>query len=212
MVVNQQYSVCKDSLLILKNNLPSLPDDAGRLALGYLNKQGKMIILDSMTYDASWHHPFLSSKEGVSLERIQSSGLSSLRSNWQSAASSCSFGTPGLLNSQHLNPVGNPVNDFYSIKDRVITPDGNGHRDFLDVFFQLKNSGYKLQADIYDLSGNLRRHLYNQILASEEHLLWYGDDDDENPVQAGNYILSLYLYTPDGNKHHFKERIVVDYK
>ena len=212
MVVNQQYSVCKDSLLILKNNLPSLPDDAGRLALGYLNKQGKMIILDSMTYDASWHHPFLSSKEGVSLERIQSSGLSSLRSNWQSATSSCSFGTPGLQNSQHLNPVENPVNEFYSIKDRVITPDGNGHRDFLDVFFQLKNSGYKLQADIYDLSGNLRRHLYNQILASEEHLLWYGDDDDGNPVQAGNYILSLYLYTPDGNKHHFKERIVVDYK
>ena len=58
--------------------------------------------------------------------------------------------------------------------------------------FQLKNSGYKLQADIYDLRRNLRRHLYNQILASEEHLLWYGDDDDENPVQAGNYI---YHYT-----------------
>src|SRR5690606_656310 len=51
---------------IVQTTLPSLPDDEGSAAL--LNGDGKVI--DAVIYTSDWHSPFLSSEDGVSLERV----------------------------------------------------------------------------------------------------------------------------------------------
>ena len=64
-------------------NIPTLANSSGRVVL----RNERNLLMDSIEYNEDWHFPYLSSVEGVSLERIDFIGESYQASSWASAAS-----------------------------------------------------------------------------------------------------------------------------
>ncbi|MBK8556752.1 MAG: lamin tail domain-containing protein [Lewinellaceae bacterium] len=72
---------------LLSFTLPSLTDQEDNITL-YWSQNGVSVTLDSVDYNEAWHNAFYTSsdREGVSLERIRSTGGSNDPGNWTSAA------------------------------------------------------------------------------------------------------------------------------
>ncbi|MBK8841875.1 MAG: lamin tail domain-containing protein [Saprospiraceae bacterium] len=69
--------------------IPTFNDDEGNVTLWNGD-----IMIDSFRYNAKMHSVFLTDDEGISLERISEDVLSTLNSNWQSAATDIGGATP----------------------------------------------------------------------------------------------------------------------
>ncbi len=199
-----------DSTKIIKTQIPSIDDDGGNLQLAY-NQNNTLLILDSFTFSKDWHHPFLQDDEGVSLEKIDMEGFSDNRNNWQSAAASFGYATPGLANSHYIDTTNVNTDKPYNLSSIIISPNGDSYRDFLSIAFHLNKSGYKSKIEIYDLSGQKLKSLSYQVLSSQDLIIWNGDDDAGSILPVGNYILYMELLHPHGDKLEFKERLVVDH-
>src|SRR5690606_10655937 len=80
---------------IVQTTLPSLPGAEGSAAL--LTGGGQ--VTDAVVYTSDWHSPFLSSEDGVSLERVSSEAASLDPQNWNSGSTAVGFASPGMENS-----------------------------------------------------------------------------------------------------------------
>lgn len=80
----------------------------------------------------------------------------------------------------------------------------------LSIQFNLDLAGYKINAEIYNLSGFLVKTLSQDLIGTHDIINWYGEDNKNKPVFSGNYILNLILIQPNGSKKHFRENIKVD--
>lgn len=200
----------RDSTKIIEEKIPLIDDAGGSLQLAF-NQNNSLQLLDSFTFVKEWHHPFLHDVEGVSLEKINLDENSGNRSNWQSAAASAGFATPGLANSQHVDTARNYLNKPYSLSSQIISPNGDSYRDYLTISFDLKKSGYKSRIEIFDLSGQMLKAVAYQLLSAQDFLVWNGEDDLGSLLPIGNYILYIELIHPEGDHLVFKERITVDH-
>ena len=198
-----------DSSLILESSLPLLDDDNGSLILSYFNKTSFKLI-DSFSYDKNWHNPLLTLTEGISLEKINPSFVSDKSQNWQSASKQIYYGSPGLKNSQFIDTFLNDKHKLYQILNTTISPNQDGFQDVLSIQFNLDLAGYKINAEIYNLSGFLIKTISQDLIATKDFINWFGEDNKNKPVFSGNYILNLILIHPNGSKKHFKENIKVD--
>ena len=198
-----------DSSLILESSLPLLDDDNGSLILSYFNKTSFKLI-DSFSYDKNWHNPLLTLTEGISLEKINPSFVSDKSQNWQSASKQIYYGSPGLKNSQFIDTFLNDKHKLYQILNTTISPNQDGFQDVLSIQFNLDLAGYKINAEIYNLSGFLIKTISQDLIATKDFINWFGEDNKNKPVFSGNYILNLILIQPNGSKKHFKENIKVD--
>jgi hypothetical protein len=185
-------------------SLPSLADDSGNLVL--LNELGEAI--DELHYSEDWHFPLLKDREGVSLERIDIKAATDNRNNWQSAASSAGFGTPGYVNSQQW--PGLPSTSLVETFPKIFSPDLDGHDDYLLLQYQMASNGFMMNTIVFDAAGRMVRQLVkNTLLGIKGNFLWDGLNDKKEKLPSGSYIIYSELFNLEGKKQVFKNVVVL---
>ena len=189
---------------ILEYDLPSFPADSGHVSL--VSRSGA--ILESCSYDVSWHSPFLVNAEGVSLERIRLDKPGTVAGNWQSAAGTSGYGTPGTTNSQvHLL---NDTISFFTLSGNILSPDGDGFEDFLQIELGDEVHGGVIRAAIFGIQGEVVKSLAEGgLVGSGATLKWDGSGSDSSRAQPGVYVLAVEVLTPDGERLMGKAPIVL---
>lgn len=177
---------------LIRQDLPALADGAGQLNI--YSPDG--LLVDSVYYEESFHHPFLNSNQGVSLERINPEAAPD-RSNWQSASGLEGYGTPTRSNSASASSSdGEPFN----LKYTVFSPDGDGYRDLLEIEYRLPRNGYLGKVYIYDDKGGLVKKLVNNLTFSlQGRIEWDGRDEAGLNCPTGIYILMAEALDLQGN-------------
>ena len=177
---------------LIRQDLPALADGAGQLNI--YSPDG--LLVDSVYYEESFHHPFLNSNQGVSLERINPEAAPD-RSNWQSASGLEGYGTPTRPNSASASSSdGEPFN----LKYTVFSPDGDGYRDLLEIEYRLPRNGYLGKVYIYDDKGGLIKKLVNNLTFSlQGRIEWDGRDEAGLNCPTGIYILMAEALDLQGN-------------
>ena len=207
---NIQLSYKTGNKALLKNELPSLPDDEGDIIIYFADSPGKREI-DKLYYSSSWHYQLLISDEGVSLERLYFDYPTQDENNWASAASAAGFATPGLRNSQHLDKQEDNGEEFY-IENGRISPDNDGFEDFLVIHYRLRPET-NANINVYGLSGRLLKTLVrNETLQTEGEVSWDGICDDGSRIAAGMYPLVFEYFQPDGSVGKKYRLLTVVYK
>jgi flagellar hook assembly protein FlgD len=150
----------------------------------------------------------LDDEKGKSLERINPSGPSNNPDNWQTASETVGWGTPGIQNSQFLNPQ---ALGQFSIDPTVISPDNDGFEDFAIFTYDLPEVGMLGKISIYDENGRPVRELVNNFyfdLAGE--LKWDGLDDSGVKCRIGRYLVVFEAFSAQtGTTINFRKAVVV---
>jgi hypothetical protein len=198
-VISRYYSNIPENIFEIPQ-LPSMPDDKGHLLL--LNNRAD--IIDEITYTEEMHHPFLSGKEGIALEKVRPDISSSDPGGWHSASESAGWGTPGGSNSVYISdPDGNDIIKFSSGR---ISPDNNGYEDVLIIDFNLEGTGNVLSVTIFDETGTYIRKITENLFAgAKATLVWDATADDGTLVGTGIYIILIELYNDKGKTKSWKK-------
>lgn len=199
------FYLVKKKEQVLELSLPSLPDDEGRVVLW--GSQGGVI--DEVHYLNDWHYALLSSRQGVSLERIDPEGPSDQKENWHSAASSAGYGTPGYLNSQHRN--GERGAQTITVTPKIFSPNSDGQDDFTLIHYQLDAPGYMATVTLFNLEGRPVKLLVpNLLLGRSGYWKWDGLNDKGLRVPAGVYIILSEFFNLEGKKMRRKDTVIVE--
>ncbi|HEY1045312.1 MAG TPA: lamin tail domain-containing protein [Bacteroidia bacterium] len=199
-MICKQYNCGNSGCVKLKiKQLPSMPDDYGRLAL--VNAQGDFI--DSMTYSVDWHFEKLDDKEGISLEKINPKVKSGSKFNWHSAAFSAGFATPGKENSQFIHEI--KLESPITVSNKIISPNSDGNNDLCVIQYNLNAADVVCTAEVYDLSGQMIKSILNhKTIGNNGQFSWDGTDENNQIPNTGIYILLIELRYADGkiSKEH----------
>ncbi len=198
--VMTQYARNNPASFVAMSSFPSFSDDAGTVVL--LNTSQEVI--DEFSYSAKMHSPFLADEEGVSLERISPDKPTDDPTNWQSAAESVGFATPGLPNSQTQDKI--EVKNEITCEPQPFSPNSDGYNDELTIHFQLDKPGYIANVRIFDAIGRLITHLVkNQSLAQEGNWTWNGKNQSGQKQSIGVYIVLVEIFDSEGHRKVFKK-------
>ncbi len=201
-----RYEVENPNLLV-STGLPSYDDDEDQVVLF----TDGSVILDELAYTREFHNALLDDRNGASLERIDFNAATQNIGNWASAAETAGFATPTYKNSQfseRTNTVSG--NQFISLAETTISPDGDGFQDALLISYQTPDPGFIANVRIYDARGRLVKNLNQQtLIATEGSLKWDGSTNDEEKATIGIYVLVAEFIHPDGRVQTDKETIVV---
>jgi hypothetical protein len=192
--IRARYVTGSADRFIKTSALPSLSDEGGEVILA---RKNDLVLIDKMTYTETMQFPLLRSVEGVSLERVRTSGVSDDPSNWHSASGNCGFATPGYENSQHMTLEN--ASDFVTIEPERFTPDNDGTDDILLIRFQLDKPGYMGNILLFDDRGRVVRQLVNNdLLSTEQIYTWDGTKDNREKATVGIYLMYIELFDTDG--------------
>ncbi len=181
--------------IISLDDFPSLPNDKAFLQLHRAYDRESTV--DQFTYDESMHHSLLKVTKGVSLEKIRLWGGNGAE-NWHSAASSVNYGTPAYQNSQYLED-GNAISAF-ELSPEIFSPDNDGFEDVLQISYKMNEAGYQLNLVIYDSRGReVKKLIQNEILGTEGHFIWNGENENHEKAPMGIYILLFEYFDLNGN-------------
>ena len=203
-IITSQYPSSSDAAnLVQLSSLPTFPD-VGTVVLA----DSRGFDIDRFAYSKSMHLSLLSTQEGVSLERIRTSGASN-GSNFHSAAGAVGYATPGRPNSQAQDAVGG--NQELAVTPEIFTPDDDGQQDFATLNYHLDAPGYAATITVYDALGRLTRRLVrNETLPTTGFVQWDGIDDRGRKAAVGYYILLVELFRPSGGeRREFKKTVVL---
>ena len=190
--------------LLVQTSLPSLPDDAGSVALA--NEERKVI--DAVVYASDWHSAFLSSEDGVSLERVSPDAASFDPQNWNSGSTAVGFASPGMENSSARKETMLP-NNAITIDPPVFHP-MSAQVDFTLIRYKFDQGGYVANARILDAYGRTIKLLANNdLLGTEGFYSWEGDRDDGSRARVGFYWLWFEVFSSPGRVMTFRERIII---
>lgn len=204
MAVAQFYQTIDKETFCSMTSFPTYPDDEGTVVL--LNDS--LTVIDEFSYSDKMHSPFLSSVNGVSLERISLSKPTSERSNWTSAAGSAGYATPGLQNSQAT--ASTEILEDITPDPVVFSPNGDGYNDQMAIRFNLSKPGFVANVRIFDITGRIVKYLVNnESLAQQGSWVWKGDSDSGRKLNLGVYIILVELYDPEGHTKTFKKTCTV---
>ncbi len=202
--ISENYWVQNPELLITMKSFPAYPDDAGHVVL--LNDSLKVI--DEFAYSASMHNAWISSAEGVSLERLSTEAETNEPNNWYSASSVSGYATPGYKNSQKENPE--PVSANLFISPDAISPNGDGFNDQMEIRFNLDKPGYLANVFVYDVNGRrVNRLMNNTLVAANDVIIFEGKYENGSQLPMGIYILVAELLHSKGEKKVFKQTFLV---
>lgn len=199
LLTTDTMGVCKDyscggnpNLKVQMIELPDMPDEGTTLIL--INQNSEMV--DSFTFDESWHFSMIKDRNGVGLERINPEPLNPARSNWTSASSLSGYGTPGKENSQYLSL--NPIDGIFSLSSHTISPDNDGFEDFILMRYQMNESDYLCTVRLYDSRGLLVSEPYvNFSLGISGALEFEGVNDKAEILPEGVYLMHVKRHNPD---------------
>lgn len=202
-VVSRQYANA-DQKFLFKTSVPSMPDNAGTIAL--VNNQG--LVIDHFAYTAQMHSSLLKDKEGVSLERISFTEKTNDAGNWKSANASVGFATPGYLNSNTRPDL--KINDNAVIIDPEIFSLSLPGQDFSKINYKFDQSGMAANVKILDAEGRtIKTMANNETLGYEGFLRWDGDRDDGTPARVGYYVVWFEVFDTSGMLKLFRKRVVI---
>lgn len=202
--LSRHYLVSHPKQVLQVPSLPSFPDDRGTVIL--LNAQGQAV--DEVAYSRDWHFKLIDNPEGVSLERIDPQGLSSLAGNWHSAASTAGFGTPSYTNSQFKKPE--TIHAAFEVLPKVFSPDNDGFNDVAALHYKTGEQGLVASIFIFDAAGRLVNHLVrNSLLGNSGYWNWNGTDNKGQLLPAGIYIIQAELFNLRGEKQQFRVAAVL---
>lgn len=189
---------------ILDNALPSFDDDKGNVTLRFNG-----ITIDSFDYLDDYHFALLADKEGVSLERIRFLSPTQGANNWQSAAASVKFATPGYQNSQFIES-NTTTNNVISIANKTFSPDGDGVEDVLLLDYNAGQAGLTANIRIFDANGRLVKKLVqNELLAARGNFKWDGTNEEGSKARMGIYVVWAEWFTLGGKVERSKEVCVL---
>lgn len=202
--VAARYDVRYMSRLIEVDAMPPLNNASGTV----LVVTSDSVVIDRLDYDEEMHNPLLRDVDGVALERRSMERPSSERSNWTSAASTAGYGTPTYQNSQSREVLF--LEDQFSVSADIVSPDGDGYQDLMDVTYQLRRDDLMASATIMDAQGRHVRYLLrNASLGTQGVVTWNGTDDNGARCRRGNYILMIETYNATNQRQVLKRSIVV---
>lgn len=188
----KEKSECQTSLFI-RSTLPSMPDEQGTIAL--YNRWEEVI--DSVSYNESWHLPYLADNEDVSLERLLFNSVSENQSSWSSASTTSGNSTPGCRNSQ-AKMFAKAEN--FSLESDVITPNGDGENDECVFVCGNVDLGTLCTIRIFSSSGRMIKQVCsNYLLGTNNFIRWNCTNSNGNLVPPGIYIAHIELFR-DGEK------------
>lgn len=201
--VKRQWPKSIDQKMISVKLLPSFPDDKGNCMV--LNKQGKVI--DELNYTDDMHHPLLTNRAGVSLERVDPQSPSSATGNWHSASSDAHHATPGWINSQFrkLDSMDRPnIRLFPSL----ISPDNDGQDDLLSIQYQFNETGTLLSAYVFNQNGQrISTIIDNKLCGTSGSFSWNGFDAKNNRLPEGVYVVLIETFNLNGKTQRLKKAI-----
>lgn len=199
----QQYKPDPNAYL-LRNDLPALNNDSGNITV----KTSAGIMLDSFDYSDDMHFQLLDDTEGISLERTNFDIPTNSEGNWQSAAESSRFATPGYANSNRL--LIGAGDEMFALSSEIFSPNQDGSDDQMVLTYALDKPGFVANISIHDVAGykivDLSR---SSLLGSEGFITWDGLDSEGNIADIGMYIIVGRIFHPDGDVADFKKVVVL---
>lgn len=201
--VGQQYD-CPTDNFIQMASFPSYANAGGTAVL--MSKTGTTI--DAMCFSEKMHYPLLKVTKGVALERVSFDQPSMAADNWHSAAERMRFGTPGQPNSMMQSTE---VSQGEIVIDpEVFSPDGDGFDDACFINYRFDESGYTMNTYIFNVAGQLVRHLAKgELVGQEGSVIWNGLDNNGNRVPVGVYVVLTEIFNFDGKVKQYKNAVVV---
>jgi hypothetical protein len=188
-------------------SLPDFSNTAGIVGISTFNQQW----LDMFAYNEDMHFSTLNSTDGVSLERLDINSATQNKMNWHSAASTIGFGTPGYKNSQFSPDI--LMNDNFTIDPEVFSPDNDGYKDYVMIYYELANTGYVANLKVYDQAGRMEKYLVNnETLGTSGQFVWDGTNDAGGKVNIGIHIIYFEITGANGEILQFKKPVVVSTK
>ncbi len=188
----------------IQMTLPTFANAEGNV---YLLSETSMVV-DSLSYSEKWHFRLIDDRKGKSLERINPFGPTQNQDNWQTASETVGWGTPGIQNSQYLNPQ---ALGAFTIQPTVISPDNDGFEDFAFFKYELPELGMLGTIKIYDEQGRMvREYLNNHYFDQSGELKWDGLDDNGIKCRIGRYVV-IFSATAiqSGSTLSFKKAVVI---
>lgn len=181
---------------------PLYPNDSGSVYLFY-----DSILLEKVSYSSNWHFSLLDKTDGVSLERIQPTGLATSKDNWHSAAETIGFGTPGALNSQTLHPQ---INGEISLSNSSISPDNDGFEDVVLIHYQFEKNGLVANIRIFDEDGReIKQLIANELLGTAGFFTWDGTTNANTKAHIGTYVILFEAFSIAGGDNFTKTKVVI---
>lgn len=203
--VAMQYGVELGGHVDMKS-FPSFTNSGGTALL--MSRQG--VVVDQMVFDEAMHDPLLKVTKGVSLERVSWAVPSNQPDNWHSASASVGFGTPGYANSMMISVMEEEGSEEVTLMPEVFSPDGDGLDDCCVVSYVFKEGGYKVNTYIFNIEGQLVRHLVKgELMGKEGRGLWNGLDHRGARVPLGVYVIVTEAYDDKGSVRLYRNVVAV---
>lgn len=203
-VIRQFYSSPDTSVFIPMKALPVFNDKSGTVVL-----LSDSFIVDEFSYNENMHSAWLENKQGVSLERVSFTKFTNDKSNWNSAAGSYGYATPGYKNSQsRIEP--SDTKEMLTLLSKTFSPDNDGFEDYLDIYYEIEQAGSVGSLYIFDDGGRLvRRLVRNDLFAISGSYSWDGLNDDGILAPIGIYIIYLEVVQANGELKKAKKTCVL---
>ncbi len=197
-----QYMVPEHNNLIETDSIPNFTNSAGTIFLSDFS----LNMIDQITYSEAFHSPFLFNYDGVSLEKIDFNLLENKPEYWQSASFSVGYGTPGYQNSNYVQIEF--TNDEIKIEPAIMSPNGDGVNDFLEIMTHFSDSETRITIKIFDIQGNIVYEIINNgIVSSNELFIWNGYNSIGEKLADGFYVVKIEYWNLDGVKKQFKKGV-----
>ncbi|MBN2806997.1 MAG: lamin tail domain-containing protein, partial [Prolixibacteraceae bacterium] len=202
--IKEFYPVPYPENLLQMSSFPAYNNDEGRVVL----LDDSLQVLDELAYHESMHSGWLTSLDGVSLERLSFEVPSADPANWQSASSLTGYATPGYENSQAAIPEGQAMG--VQLESDVVSPNGDGYNDELIITFLLDQQGYLANLYVFDASGHeVRRLTNNDLIGNQLELIYDLRKADGSLLPMGMYVIFTELVHLDVKKRVFKNAFLV---
>ena len=161
--------------------------------------------IDEFSYSEDLHFSLYSNTSNISLERISLKDTNYSKHNWHSASASSGYATPTLANSQNNSVI---IDNKFSLSEKVISPNGDGHRDFTSIKYQFPTPGYVLTCNLYTDKGQLIGSIVqNETMATSGLLKWDGINQYGAIVKEGFYIVTFEYFNLDGEQG-FEKKVI----
>ena len=203
-VVKGQY-MTYNPLGFIQVAMPTMTNTHGILVLA--NKSQR--IIDQLIYHEDMHYALLTTRKGVSLERLNYNRPTQDKSNWHSAAQHVGFATPAYKNSQFTyDPDGQK--EVFEVYPLIFSPDNTGQDDVLNIAYSFDSPGYTANIHVYDSRGRLVRVLSRgELLATQGVITWDGTTSQNLKADIGIYLILMEVFDPEGKVRTYRKTAVL---
>lgn len=185
-------------------SLPSMDDKEGSIAVV---TSDLTVITDYLQYQDDMHLAVLKDDDGVSLERLSFEKPAADDDNWQSAAATAGFATPGYQNSQYSRPQ--PKGEI-GLEPKVFSPNQDGYHDLLHIVYNFPDPNNVISISIWSPEGYEVVKLQESVSVSQQGFFsWDGMNMRGQLVNSGIYIVVVEYFNQNGNSEVIKASCVV---